>query len=599
MDTDPPSAEGEQHGLVPGRTRARRVALVVCTLAWSFAWASPGLLGSWVYDDNLMLDNPVYDGWDDVPAVVARTALDYLVPEDSTERPTRGSETYRPVTMFVLVTTHVIAQSALLHHLVGWVLHVGLAALLLLALAHTLRREGEPPGAIPWCLATVFLLHPIGVEAYVWINGRSDVMAGIFVALAALVSLEAASVLPRSAALRSSRRLYFGAFLTSALAMGSKETALGALAGVWVAGLAYAWQHPSPLRRWRELIGAAVAAGTGVAAYLLAWYLVQKGGFADPGEGGPILMDPDTRAFVPKLLAIGAGTLLSLEASPMQSYAWLAFRPLAPVEWLGAALGAAFVASLVVRRDGRGVALVLGAVLTLLPTIVLIRSLWLGRDRYLYIPLFLLLLAAAPGLTRAVRARSERLRRLPSLVFAVAVLGASASTAVASGYYANQLAWMTSGLRPETGDPTRYAFAAGEMVENDHHAGAEAFFSEMPPPPWPLPVCMQVLHITRRTGNQALHDRVLLEAERAYPDSPQPRLHRLHRRLRSGDVEGALRMVPDLATTEYCAEVAAILRHAGQAQALTAEHRGEILASRAQLPCVTRSDSPRGAAAPP
>jgi hypothetical protein len=599
VDTNVPLAVDKEAGLVPGRTRARRVALVVCTLAWSFAWTSPGLFGTWVYDDNLMLDNPVYDGWDDIPAVVARTALDYLIPEDSSDRVPRGSETYRPVTMFVLVSTHVIAQSALLHHLVGWALHVVLAGLLLVVLRHTLRREGEPAVVVPWCLAAVFLLHPIGVEAYVWINGRSDVMAGLFVALAALVSLEATSVLPRAPLLRRSGALYLAAFLTSALAMGSKETALGALVGVWAAALIYAWQHPSPMRDSRVLIGATVAAGIGVVAYLLTWYLVQRGGFADPGEGGPILLEPDTRAFAPKLLAIGAGTLLSLEASPMQSYAWLEFRPLAPVEWLGAALGAAFLASLVMRRDGRGLALVTGAILTLLPTVVLIRSLWLGRDRYLYVPLLLLLLAAAPGVSRAVRARSERLRWLPALVWGVVVLGASASTAVASGYYQNQLTWMTSGLRPDTGDPTRYAFAAGEMVENDSPAAAAAFLAEMPPPPWPLPVCMQVLHLTRRMGNEALHDQVLLEAERAYPDSPQPRLHRLHRRLRGGDVDRALGMVPALGDTEYCPEVADILRHAGQAEALTAQHRREIQASRDRLPCVTPSDSPRAATALP
>ena len=295
--------------VIPGRTRAQRLFLVLGTLAWSFACASPGLFGTWVYDDQRMVDNPVYDGWDDVAAVFSRTALDYLIAPDSTEAVPRGSETYRPVTMLVLVSTHVIAQSALLHHLVGWLLHVTVAGLLLLALRQTLLRAGEPVGCTPWCLATIFLLHPVGVEAYVWINGRSDLMAGVFVMLAALVSLEAGSLEPRSGRLHQPSTLYLAAFVSAALAMGSKETALGALVAVWAAALLSARQHPSPARNRRVLGAATCAAGAGVAIYVIGWYLVQEGGLADPGQGGPILLDPNTRAFAPKLdfARVGAG----------------------------------------------------------------------------------------------------------------------------------------------------------------------------------------------------------------------------------------------------------------------------------------------------
>ena len=323
-----------------------------------------------------------------------------------------------------------------------------------------------------------------------------------------------------------------------------------------------------------------------MAIYVIGWYLVQEGGLADPGQGGPILLDPNTRAFAPKLLAIAAGTLLSLEAAPMQSYVWLAFRELAPIEWLGAVAGVGFMASLVVRRDGRGLALVSGAVLALLPTVVLIRSLWLGRDRYLYIPLLLLTLAAAPLLASAVRRRSERLRWLPAVVFGVVLLGASASTATASSFYESQLTWMTSGLRPETGDPTRYAFGAQEMAKNDRVAGARAFLAEMPPPPWPLVVSISVLNTASAIGDDALYERALVDAERGYPDSPEPRMHRLHQRLRAGEVDTGLRLVPALANTDHCPEVAGILRGAAAAPSLTPEQRRAILSARAGLPCV-------------
>lgn len=143
-------------------------------------------------------------------------------------------DTYRPlpITSFAL-DAQLSGRDPWAFHLTSLLLHLG-CVLLVFALARLWL------GA-PWPAfygAAVFALHPWGVEAHVWINGRSDPLALLFgLGAMALVLL---------AERRGDRRLLVPAGLSLTLGLFAKETLLLALPAILV--MPAARGDASPLR---------------------------------------------------------------------------------------------------------------------------------------------------------------------------------------------------------------------------------------------------------------------------------------------------------------------------------------------------------------
>lgn len=446
--------------------------------------ARPALTGTWVYDDWTMEQNPLMEGARQALAVFTHNSDSYMsVTTGTPGLPT--NPTYRPLPMlsFIAVTT-LVGKRPLAHHALSVAFH--LATLLLLV--RFASRRGRLSLSAAWLLGA-FALHPALGEAWLWINGRSDAMAGVALAAAGLVLLR-----PRE----GRRPLVDGLILLPIFLAGilCKETFLIAAAALVVASiLTDEPQRVSLRERATELlrsgrrslptIGAFVCA---TATYFAARHATLR--TTGPALGG--LTEFRLLPFLdraPRLLALAMETLLVPVPRSMRLLAWELDQPwtAAHLMLLVALVGALVLLGL--RGKLRAAVLVLGAAATLLPVYLVSESetLWLGFDRYLYLPLVLLVLAALPTLVA-----SPRLGRFAQRRGSLAALGASlllltaASRGVAQCYRSNDH-WILSmiELRPE--EPTGYVLAAGAALDQGQPALAATMLDRLPttdvPPP--------------------------------------------------------------------------------------------------------------------
>ena len=138
--------------------------------------------------------------WDDVPMFVTGdgiydpASLRIVFVRDSMFVVDHGAfaarsdlDTYRPVTMASFILDGMWGgRRPLPFHVTGQLLHL-LAVGLLYALGR--RVLSGTARELAWAPALWFGLHPLLVEAHVWINGRSDTLAGVFSLATALVWL--------------------------------------------------------------------------------------------------------------------------------------------------------------------------------------------------------------------------------------------------------------------------------------------------------------------------------------------------------------------------------------------------------------------------
>ncbi len=310
-------------------------------------------------------------------------------------------DTYRPVTMTTFVVDAALSGTTpFAYHLTNWLAHLGCVTLLYVLGLALLQRPASAAFA-----AGFVGLHPLLAEAHVWINGRSDVFAGLFGltgALALLRWLRGGAVV-------------FAVLACAAMTLGmlSKEVLLTALPAL----VLLAWHEGGSRRALHTLVplGVAVAAALGLRTAALAGLKASEG-------GGHVV---DALLIVPWLLSDGLGRLL-VPTNPTvrvlsEEYAGLGVGHVA----LGAAVlaGCAVAAwRLASRAPVVGVGL-LWAAGALAPAALVASSGWWGFGRYLYVPALGvgLVLAALGGL--AVEARPGR-GRLVGLV-AAAWLGLS------------------------------------------------------------------------------------------------------------------------------------------------------------------------------
>lgn len=515
--------------------RPRWLPFAAITLV-SLLASMPGLLGSWVGDDFHMLTSPYYGDWAQVWRVFTRHAGHYLATSDA-DPSTTGP--YRPVTMFTLLLPHALVAKPWLHHLLSWLLHIATGALLYVGLLRQESPNDRPSSSTVMLVLTgIFLLHPVAVEVYVWINGRSDLVAGFFLAALAVVLS------------RSWTDWRWQAFVIAVLAFlgaGSKLPFVVAAVALWL-GLSY--RLPDRSSRWRA--GVPLFAGIGV-YLILRWIYVP---FLERfGAAESILVNGSVWAATPQLLAKSADALLAFRAEAMQSLAWELHRPWSPGEWVGAAALLASGFGLAWRRDLGGLAYLIGAALTIAPCVVVSQAIWLGFDRYLYMPTILLLFASAPYVARAVQAWSDR-RAIVWGVAAALLLVAALGTRTASLVYVNQTTYEHAMLTDHPDDPTIVFYFARTAKESGDIEQARRALAKMPGPPWPSALVMPAFVFANELSDLRTRDLAMAHGLEAHSADPVLRAHAMRWNYGRGQLGDALALARSFeADDALCPEI--------------------------------------------
>ncbi len=361
--------------MTPPRPPSLALLVAVVAVGVAAAWA-PALRGDFVWDDqhDIVHSDRLHH---------ARAIVDVFRHHAmwSADQPETTVATYRPLALATLAIDYQLWQLRPAgYHATSILLHMLATLALLLALRRLLRDDVAAAA-----LALLFALHPANAEAVAWINGRSEVLALLFGALA----LWAAA---------ARRPLWLAPFLL--LAMLAKET--GAL--FVPLAVAVAWMEPREtagerLRpTWPPVVAcfAALVAYVALRAGALGRSALPTGALADAARALPALWMRATQAAV-----------VPLDRAPVTLSSWL--HALGPKEHAAYALASLAVfgilAVLVARRRllaALGLVWWLGA---LVPTtaIVILDYPWPGLARWLYIGLpgliLCLYLAAAKRLS--------------------------------------------------------------------------------------------------------------------------------------------------------------------------------------------------------
>ncbi|MCK6575243.1 hypothetical protein L6V77_29605 [Myxococcota bacterium] len=515
--TAPPAPDEPRAGRRRNAALAAGLALLVVVLAW------PALTGSFIYDDVALASHPYLDGQDDLVAAWGRNSADYL---DTADIAVRSTATWRPLSMISIIAVQAVAgPSPTAHHLVSLGLH-GLAVALVVA---TLRRRDAAPvwQALGGALVA---LHPAPGEAWLWINGRSDVLAGVWLAGLAY-HLAGASTGARRAVV--STLLMVGGAL-------SKETFLPAALGLCVAHAQASVPERSARHLVRDVAGACLPF---VGAAAVFWFgrvatlpedLPVLGGGGLPGPLRLLTRGPD-------LVGLGLETLLVPQARGMRFLGWeLSGRGALP-GLLATACVVLAVALLLRRGRHRAAALLTGATLTLLPVGLVGDAFWLGFDRYLYLPLVLIVLALAEAPAPAPRLALAG--GGPALLVCAWALWGTAGTYASPVEFALGMAT----LRP--GEPTGALMTAGEAVAAGRREAALALLDARPvvtdrpvPPALTHQLAGEYLGLGRPDRAAALIE----EAAAAAPDDPNLRFDLMTLRMGQRRVDEALALAEAL-----------------------------------------------------
>lgn len=225
-----------------GPRARRRVALAGIALL-ALLCAANSFPGSFIGDDvPIVRDNPLVVGAD------LRGIL-----ESDYWGPGAGSGLYRPLTLLSFVANRVVfGQNPASFHAVNVLLHAAASVLV----ATTLTTAGVGAG-VAWWAAAVFAVHPIHDEAVNIVTGRAELLAAVFVLLAARWSLLRT---PASTPL---------ALAAYAAALLSKEHAVVTLA----LAVLFERHRGTP---WRRLASERALLYGGIVAVTLAWLAARR-----------------------------------------------------------------------------------------------------------------------------------------------------------------------------------------------------------------------------------------------------------------------------------------------------------------------------------
>lgn len=323
---------------------------------------------------------------------------------------------YRPLTnLSYWLDGRLWGRRAVGFHLTNWMLH---SANTLLTFEFAWRLTRDP--VLGLLAAVLFAAHPIHTESVDLVQGRTDLLATLFILLS-LLALRGGVLAARTG---SALAAGTASLLTLAGALLAKE--IGIMWPALVAGLA--WADPEGVRgRWRRW-GVILAGGVAViAGYLVARRIILGGVLgADLGS----LITPRV-GLVPVTLAIYARLLMW----PL-SFSFIRTIP-APQAWteprvLGTALLAlAMLAALIaLARRNRPAALGLGwTLVSLLPVLNLLAIPgFVVAERYLYLPSVGFALLVAALFRQALLVWPVRAVQVPLVAALVALLIAFAAT---------------------------------------------------------------------------------------------------------------------------------------------------------------------------
>jgi hypothetical protein len=486
--------------------------------------ALPALSGDWVYDDWTLLDNPLTDGADDVLRAPLRHSGEYIARMEDPDERGFLTFTWRPASMLSLVAVHAASPRPLPHHLLSLLLHLGIVAALLVRLR---ARDGATlrPGSL--VVLALVALHPAFGESWLWINGRSDVLAGLALAWLAVLLLGVTAERKPS---RWGRAVV--ALLIVLVGAGAKETFVPAAGVVALCALADAGRR-------KEAVGVLV----GLLLFLVLRTLVLP---PSHGLGGTaqLVLAGGLLERVPQVLALGGEGLLLPAARPMRSLAWELGGPWGIDQALALGVGLVGLGWAIRARSWRAVLLLVGAAACLAPTAHVASTFWAGLDRYLVMPGLLTVLAVLEILDRPGRAPDAApapagRATLAAVAALLLVAWSGFSLASTAGFYASQerFVWSMVERRPE--DPTGYLFVAGELAQKGMPDLCGQLLDQMPDvelPPAHLREKVRLLLLLGRVVEAA----ELVEAGHARsPEDPWLALTAVVVRLGRRDMDGA------------------------------------------------------------
>ena len=377
--TDAPSNAPSKPRAAPSPASSARALAVVVALATAVVWA-PSVRNGFVWDDQ-------YDILRSDRLHHARAIVDVFAHHAmwSADQPEVAISTYRPLALATLAVdwqlwhTHPAG-----YHATNVLLHV-LATLALFLALLTLVEDAR----VAAVLALLFALHPANAEAVAWINGRSEMLALGFGALAIWAA-------------RTQRFVVLAVALVAAM--------LGKETGVIFAPVCVALATG---RRGRALVAAlvAVAAYASLRAYALGHGTLPAQASAAIATLGPVWSRATVAALVP------------WRRAPIELSTWLSsLTPHARAAWAlaGASLAAAALLLALRRHWLAAIALAwwLGSIAPTAPIAALDYP-WPGLGRWLYVGLPGLLLVAALATRRLPSRARAALATVVALLFVV------------------------------------------------------------------------------------------------------------------------------------------------------------------------------------
>lgn len=425
-------ARGGYEGSFLSRLTARRV--VWLSVIFAIVAYLPGVTGDFVFDDAVLIrDNPYAHELGHLGRCFTTDLW------DTPARPVKDANTlfYRPLVCASYGLNWTLGFGLpWTFHVVNVLLHAAACAL---AARTALRWTRSAPASL---LALLFFAaHPARSENVVWISGRTDLMMAVALFGASELAVRAS----RTTDVRLARRTWAFAFGAWVLAVLSKEFAV-----FWP--LFLAMEAAIAAERGREqqkkqllVAGGLALFGTIVYLSLRAWAMP-----INPPELGAMQLPLLTRAAY-VLLSIGYYAERLIFPWPQTFH----FRPVevvsgAPVLFWPSVLAGAVVTLAVLgwlmaawRRD-KTLALVIAVLmLSSLPIVNVTYTGFRGatQDRFLYLPLFLLVTAAARHARKGIEAWTARSRLSGVLVGAMLALLSAINWIRSMDYASDEALW--------------------------------------------------------------------------------------------------------------------------------------------------------------
>jgi len=409
-----------------------------CVAVATFA-SFPALSGGAVYDDAALPRGVMVDELHDLGRTFWLTSLDYRRPIDPSVSDATGV-TYRPIAEASLIATAHAGGAMRAHHLVSLGLHALTAFLVGLVLA----RAGRPTWLVALASGLV-AAHPALIEAWVWVAGRADLVAGLAVAVVAWA-------FPARLERTTKASFVVGAL---ALAAGTlaKETFLFIGPLVAIRGV-----FSATASRKQRLTTTGLAIVVPLAALALVMMRVRAETLVVPDFADALVW----LRRAPRMLGESAIVVLVPYQRAMRSLAFDFQTPVGAVTLVGAvAYGAAIAAAISEKKVG--VALVLlGSAASLIVSSHVADHFWLGFDRFLYAPV----VALAITLGEAFEGAPESVSLPSRVVLGIAVIGLAGLAHLGARAFSSESAFERAMRDERPSDPSPYFLEARRLARD-------------------------------------------------------------------------------------------------------------------------------------